>query len=99
MIPFFDIPRYAKTPNGIGLYAGQELIELLSNNDEIGIFFETLRLNSGVRMGFVSKHGNAQDINRAFKLKRDLWRRAGWPIENLHVITVKVSSVTDEDSG
>jgi hypothetical protein len=57
---------------------------------------EVTVLPSGTRLVQIAKHGDAQVVSPAFEAKRRIWKRSGWPVENLHLLCLKVSVITDE---
>ncbi|WP_046867182.1 hypothetical protein [Microvirga massiliensis] len=96
MISIFHKARYVRTADGLELYQGPELVEMLSVRDKLGIFFEITVLPSGTRLVQIARHGDAQDVSPAFEAKRRIWKRAGWPVENLHLLCLNVAAITDE---
>jgi hypothetical protein len=96
MISIFSKARYVKTADGLELYQGPELVEMLSGRDRLGIFFEVTVLPSGTRLVQNAKHGDAEVVSLAFEAKRRIWKRADWPVENLHLLCLNVSAISDE---
>jgi hypothetical protein len=94
LFSIFNKAGYIRTADGLELYQGSELAEMLSDRDNLGIFFEVTKLPSGSRLAQIVKHGDAREVMEAYKAKKKIWVRSGWPVENLHIICLNVSAIS-----